>query len=424
LNSISLPKKLELDRVSSTSIENRFPSEGERDPEERFQILDPATGQPWGYVVIDDTRRGPGLGGIRVTPDLTLGEVARLAYSMTLKNAAANLPYGGGKSGLVYDPLILKREGGLRRDLMGLFAEALFEIETYICAPDMGTDENDIQQIYEYFSEQLGTTQHMRGGASRPPSQGGIPIDEWGLTAHSLLVSIQTMESLLDDFRIAGCRVVIQGFGNVGSMIASKLHEQGAIITGASDIHGALWNSGGLDVKHLKEIRHKTGGISTYTGKIEKKFGPKQKDWVMEAPCDLLIPAARPDAITSRNSERIQCRMIFQGANAPVNKMTEYYLQNRRGIFSFSDFIVNVGGVMGCAMELKMTVDPEYRARVLDIGKEGRNYIESRIAKTLTNNIKVLWSRMRENPQKDTLFREEALRLAHERLENCSECWI
>ena len=80
-------------------------------------------------------------------------------------------------------------------------------------------------------------------------------------------------------------------------------------------------------------------------------------DWLLEAPCDILVPAARPDAITARNADRIQCKVILQGANTPVNKMTEYYLNNRRGIISLSDFIVNSGGIIGCAVELTMKAD-------------------------------------------------------------------
>ena len=217
----------------------------------------------------------------------------------------------------------------------------------------------------------------MRGGASRPPDKGGIPIDEWGLTAHSLFAAVRTVEELEPDFKLKGAQVVIQGYGNVGSVTASKLSAVGAVITGASDIHGALWHPQGLNVEELNSIRREPGGISNYSGKVEKRFGADQIDWLLEAPCDILVPAARPDAITARNADRIQCRKIFQGANTPSNKMTEYYLQNRRGIVSYSDFIVNVGGVIGCAVELKMTMDTSYREQVLSQGEEGKTYDRS-----------------------------------------------
>ncbi len=403
---------------------NRFAASDDRTPEQLIRVVDPATGNIWGFVVVDDTRRGPGLGGIRMATDVTLGEVRRLARAMTLKNSAANLPFGGGKAGIVCDPVMMALNPGMKRDLIGLFAEALFSVERYIPAPDMGTDETDIQQIYEHYSEQLGTHQHMRGGASRPPDKGGIPIDEWGLTAHSLFAAIRTVEELESDFKLKGAQVVIQGYGNVGSVTASKLNDVGAVITGASDIHGALWHPRGLNVDELNSIRREPGGISNYSGQVEKRFGPDQIGWLLEAPCDILVPAARPDAITARNADRIQCRKIFQGANTPSNKMTEYYLQNRRGIVSYSDFIVNVGGVMGCAVELKMTMDRPYREQVLSQGEDGKTYTEQLVYNTVSSNIRTLMGRLSEQKEGDRIFREEAQKLAQERLDHPEEIWL
>ena len=419
-----LPKKLILESCDAKDEANRFPASDNNKPEQLIRVVNPDDGAIWGFVVVDDTRRGPGLGGIRMATDVTLGEIRRLARAMTLKNSAANLPFGGGKAGIVCDPVMMELNPGMKRDLIGLFAEALFSVENYIPAPDMGTNETDIQQIYEYFSERLGTHQHMRGGASRPPDKGGIPIDDWGLTAHSLFVAARTVEELEPDFKLKGTQVVIQGYGNVGSVTASKLNAAGALITGVSDIHGALWNSRGLDVQELNSIRREPGGISSYTGQVEKRFGPDQIDWLLEAPCDVLVPAARPDAITARNADRIQCRKIFQGANTPSNKMTEYYLQNRRGIVSYSDFIVNVGGVMGCAVELKMTTDESYREQVLAPGEDGKVYMDRLIDHTVSNNMRTLMNRLREQKERDRTFREEAQQLAQERLDPSGEVWL
>jgi glutamate dehydrogenase (NAD(P)+) len=419
-----LPQKLVLDPCDPTDETDRFPSNNDSAPEQLIRVVDPATGDVWGFVVVDDSRRGPGLGGIRMAVDVTLGEVRRLARAMTLKNSAANLPFGGGKAGIVCDPVMMSLNPGMKRDLIGIFAEALFPIEQYIPAPDMGTNETDIQQIYEYYSKRLGTHQHMRGGASRPPDKGGIPIDEWGLTSHSLFAAVRTVEELEPDFKLAGASVVIQGYGNVGSVTASKLSDVGVVITGASDIHGALWHPRGLNVAELNSIRREPGGIPNYSGKVEKRFGPDQIDWLLEAPCDILIPAARPDAITARNADRIQCRKIFQGANAPSNKMTEYYLQNRRGIVSYSDFIVNVGGVMGCAVELKMTMDTLYREKVLSQGEDGKTYMDRLIYNTVSSNIRTLMSRLSDPKDCDRIFREEAQNLAQERLDHPKEFWL
>jgi len=419
-----LPNKLTLEACDARDDTVRFPTSDESPPEQLIRVVDPATGYSWGFVVVDNTRRGPGLGGIRMAPDLTLWEVRRLARAMTLKNSAANLPFGGGKAGIVCDPEEMARNPGLKRDLIGLFAEALFSVEQYIPAPDMGTNETDIQQIYEYFSERLGTGQHMRGGAARPPENGGIPIDEWGLTAHGLFAAVHSVEELESDFKVKDTRVIIQGFGNVGSETASKLSEVGALITGVSDIHGALWHPAGLNVAELNAIRREPGGIFHYSGKVEKRFGPDQIDWLLEAPCDILIPAARTDALTSRNADRIQCRKIFQGANAPSNKMTEYYLHNRRSIVSYSDFIVNVGGVIGCAVELKMTMDPSYRDRVLAQGENGKTYTDQLIYNTVFNNVRTLIERLNGQSNGDVIFREEALKLALERLDRPEEIWL
>ncbi len=420
----TLPDKLIPERCNSKDDTARFPASDDSAPEQLIRVVDPATGRTWGFVVVDNTRRGPGLGGIRMAPDLTLWEIRRLARAMTLKNSAANLPFGGGKAGIICDPVEMAQNTGLKRDLIGLFAEALLSIEQYIAAPDMGTDERDIQQIYEYFSEQLGTRQHIRGGAARPPENGGIPIDDWGLTAHGLFAAVHSVEDLEPDFKIKGARVIIQGFGNVGSVTASKLSDVGALITGVSDIHGALWHPAGLKVEELNAIRREPGGISHYSGKVEKRFDPDQIDWLLEAPCDLLVPAARPDAITARNADRIQCRKIFQGANTPSNKMTEYYLHNRRGIVSYSDFIVNVGGVIGCAVELKMTMDTSYRDRVLSQGENGKTYTDQLIYNTVSNNIRTLIERLNDPSNGDVIFREEALKLAQERLDRPEDIWL
>ncbi len=424
MNRSSLPKKLTLESCDAQDNSGRFSASDDSVPEQLIRVIDPATGQDWGFVVVDNTRRGPSLGGIRMAPDVTLWEVRRLARAMTLKNSAANLPFGGGKAGIVFDPEEMAQNPGLKRDLIGIFAEALFDVERYIPAPDMGTDETDIQQIYEYYSERLGTPQHMRGGASRPPDKGGIPIDEWGLTAHGLFSAVHTLETMEPGFKLEGAQVIIQGYGNVGSVTATKLSQAGAVISGVSDIHGALWHPQGLEVEELNSIRRQPGGISNYSGQVEKRFTQERIDWLLEAPCDILIPAARPDAITARNADRIKCRKIFQGANTPSNKMTEYYLHNRRGIVSYTDFIVNVGGVIGCAVELKMTMDTEYRGRVLAQGENGKTYTDQLIYDTVSNNVRNLIDRLNGGKNDDIIFREEALTLAEERLENTDEIWL
>ena len=424
LTTFKLPDAFNLKILpSAKSPSERFSSYDEYAPEQRIRLSDQATGQIWGFVVVDNTVRGPGLGGIRMASDLTLLEVSRLARAMTLKNSAACLPLGGGKSGLTIDPVIFQAHPHLKRKLINLFADALFKIDAYISAPDMGTNEIDVQQIYENFSKKLGTFNHMRGGAGRPPEKGGIPIDDWGLTAHGLFTAAKTMECLEGGFPIKNARVVIQGYGNVGSWTATKLHCAGAVIVGASDIHSALWNPNGLNVDELNRVRKNPLGLQGYSGPVDQRFGPEKLDWLLEAPCEILVPAARPDCITAKNADRIDCKMILQGANTPSNKMTEYYLQKRRNILSLSDFIVNVGGVIGCAVELKMTGNPEFKEKVVKIGPQ--NYLEELIESTVSKNVTEVHNRMTAQKQKDVIFRDDAVNLAEERLGSQSkEEWL
>ena len=250
MTTFKLPAVFDLEVLpDAKSSSERFPSSDENKPEQTIRLSDPETGQTWGFVVVDNTIRGLGLGGIRMAPDLTLLEVSRLARAMTLKNSVACLPLGGGKSGLVVDPNFFQSHPSLKRELIRLFADALFKIDRYIPAPDMGTNEIDIQQIYEIYSDNLGTRHHKRGGAGRPPEKGGIPIDDWGLTAHGLFTAAVAMENLDGGFPVKNARVVIQGFGNVGSCTAAKLHLAGAVIVGASDIHCAFCNPNGLNAE-------------------------------------------------------------------------------------------------------------------------------------------------------------------------------
>ena len=194
---------------------NRFSKNYEGSQEANYEVIETETNQVWGYVSIDNTKRGPGLGGIRLVQNISGNEIKRLARVMTLKNSAACLPYGGGKSGLLINEQISNIEPILKKDLMRMFAEVLFDLKNYVPAADMGTDENDIQTIYEHHAKILQKTKHDRGGAGRPAEQGGIPIDGWELTAHGLYAAAHTLENLLDNFKLKNSKVIIQGFGNV-----------------------------------------------------------------------------------------------------------------------------------------------------------------------------------------------------------------
>ena len=419
---VNIPKHLEAEIIPTTDSAMRFNSKSDSQSEQKIRFVDSSNGSVWGFLVVDDTRRGPGVGGIRIAQDLNIEEMARLARAMTLKNSAACLPFGGGKAGLVFNPALLIEEPKLKSDLIALFAEALYPFDNYISAPDMGTNEHDIQHIYEFNSKMLGTSSHTRGGIGRDTNRGGIPIDDWGLTAHGLVAAINTLEDMDSGINIKGANVIIQGYGNVGAPTASKLNAKGAVIVGASDINVGLWNPEGLHTGQLNSISNKPGGLSNYNGKTQRRFNSNQVDWLLEAPCDILVPAARPDAITARNADRIQCKVILQGANTPVNKMTEYYLNNRRGIISLSDFIVNSGGIIGCAVELAMKADKEYKKKVKAEGV--RLYVENLISNTISKNVAQVLCQITAKDETDIFFREGALALAKNRLENVGDIWL
>jgi glutamate dehydrogenase (NAD(P)+) len=414
-----LPKSLKPQLIQANLDQARFSKPSELAQEAYYQILDPETLEVWGFVAIDNIQRGPGLGGIRMAKNVSMNEVSRLARTMTLKNSAACLPYGGAKAGLVIKDPDHIFNSSLRNMFFDKYADALFELESYIPAPDMGTDEWDIQTIFENHSNKLGKEAHHRGGASRPESKGGIPIDEWELTAHGLFSAIKTMESIDETLNLSTANYIVQGFGNVGAPTALKLQEEGATLVGASDINTAIWNPKGLDVRLLNKIQKEPGGLCNYSLEVEKSFSSKNLDWLLEAPCDILIPCARPDAITAKNVDRIQCRYILQGANTPSSKPVEYYLHHRRNIISLTDFIVNAGGVIGCAVERKISIDSSYAAKVKKSGI--RSYVENLISNTIKKNILEIQSQIKG--KNDYIFRDAATELAMGRILT-KEVWL
>ena len=414
-----LPKNLKTVSLYEKNQTDRFSLASELVAENSYKIIDPDNQSIWGYISIDNTQRGPGLGGIRRVQNLSLNEIMRLARVMTLKNSAACLPYGGAKAGIILKSSELIESSAYREELFEKLADCLFELPTYAPAPDMGTNEKDIQIIHNNHSHKLGVEKHSRGGAGRPHENEGVPIDDWELTAHGLFSAIKVIESVDESLDLSKTNFIVQGFGNVGAPTAIKLQEAGATLVGASDINIALWNSKGLDVHLLNKVRKEIGGLRNYPLEVEKKFSQDKLDWLLEAPCDVMVPCARPDAITAKNVDRVQCRYILQGANTPSSKPIEYYLHHRHNILSLTDFIVNAGGVIGCAVERNMIIDDSYADKVKQIGV--RTYVENLICNTISNNVLENYTRMKNC--KGYIFRDAATELATERLFS-QEMWL
>ncbi len=281
-------------------------------------------------VVVDNTALGPSIGGVRVSPDVTVEEVRRLARTMTMKNSIAELPHGGGKAGIIADPKNPKKEHYFR-----IFAQAIKDLHEYIPGPDMGSNEECMAWIQDEIGRVAGLPEEMIGG---------LPLDKLGATGLGLAECAE-VACPYANVELKGAQVVIQGFGSVGKAAAKFLSEKGAVIIAASDTMGSICNPDGLDVKELIDIKENTGSVINY-----KKGTVKKCEELFLTPCDILIPAATPDVINKDNVDKIEAKLILQGANIPATIEAEEILHKKR-ILSIPDFIANAGGVIMAAAE-------------------------------------------------------------------------
>lgn len=284
-------------------------------------------------VVIDNTACGEAVGGVRMAPDVSVEECFRLARAMTWKNSAAGLPHGGGKSVIFADP---RMPADAKEQTVRAFADAIHDLSDYIPGPDMGTDETCMGWIKDETGRAVGL----------PSAIGGIPLDEIGATGFGLAASADVACGFIG-LDVKGARVVVQGFGAVGKHAARFLVAKGAVLVGASDSSGTLVDPGGLDVAALIALKR--------TGRPlrEHPHGQKRdRDAVLDIPCDIWIPAARPDIVRADNVRRLNIRLMLQGANIPCTPDAEAAL-HARGVLVVPDFIANAGGVICAAVEYR-----------------------------------------------------------------------
>jgi len=285
-----------------------------------------------GYVVVDNLALGPAIGGVRLAPTVTPAEVARLARAMTIKNAVAGLAHGGGKAGIrVPRPLA----GGEREPVVRAFAQAIRSMTEYIPGPDMGTDETAMAWIRDEIGRAVGL----------PAVLGGIPLDQIGATGYGLAVSAEALDGA-GRIALDGARVAVQGFGAVGRHAALQLSRRGAKVVAVSDITGAVQDPDGLDVEALaafKSIRPlgEFGGAK-----------PMERDALLGADCDILVPAAQADVIHEGNADWVRARVVLQGANLPVTAGAEAIFA-QRGVLSIPDVVANAGGVICASVEYR-----------------------------------------------------------------------
>lgn len=346
-------------------------------PSKIIHIYEPAVGLK-GILVVDNIAMGPSIGGLRIAPDVSASECFRLARAMTLKNAAAGLPHGGGKMVIYGDPKMPLQQ---KQQIVRAAAASLRNQEAYIFGPDMGTNEECMAWVRDENGRSVGL----------PRELGGIPLDEIGATAWGLMHATQVALNYLD-FQLQDARVVIQGFGSVGKHSARFLSEKGAKIVAVNDSRGTIYNADGLDVDALLELKQAGKSVIDFSG-----GETLEQDAIIDIACDIWIPAARPDVIHELNVERLNTRLIVQGANIAITEGAEKKLYEK-DIICVPDFISNAGGVICAAMEYKGSTQQAAMSTIAEkVSANTRTVLE--IAKT-------------ENIQP----REAAIKMASERV--------
>jgi glutamate dehydrogenase (NAD(P)+) len=290
-----------------------------------------------GHRVQHSVARGPAKGGIRFAPDVTLDEVRALASWMTWKCAVVNIPFGGGKGGVVCDPFQLS-QNELERITRRYTADLIDFLgpESDVPAPDMNTDEQVMAWIMDTYS------MHKRHTVTAVVT--GKPFDLGGsrgrreATGRGCMIVAQQALKKLGLFP-ARSRVVIQGFGNVGGMAGRLMAKAGFNLIAIIESDGAIFNPEGLDVAAVMEHRKETGSILHFPGAENM-----DRDEALFLECDVLLPAAKENVITSQNAARLRCKILCEGANGPTTAAADAILADK-GIFVIPDILANAGGV-------------------------------------------------------------------------------
>lgn len=292
----------------------------------------------FGHRVQHHLTRGPIKGGLRYHPAVDLGEITALAVWMTWKCALMDLPFGGGKGGIACDPSRMSA-GELERLTRRFTMEMIPFIgpETDVMAPDVGTNEQTMAWMTDTYSTHMG---HLV-----PAIVTGKPLNLQGsngrtrATGHGVAFLASNALHQLGT-PLAGGTAVVQGFGNVGSHTAYTLDSFGVKIRGVSDVHGAIWNDGGLD---LTKLRAHVAATGTVTGFSEAET--IDPELLLCQPCDILAPCALDRVITAANAPHLQCRILAEGANGPTTPEADRILEARGDVFIIPDVLCNAGGV-------------------------------------------------------------------------------
>jgi glutamate dehydrogenase (NAD(P)+) len=290
-----------------------------------------------GYRVQHSIARGPAKGGIRFAPDVTLDEVRALASWMTWKCAVVNIPFGGGKGGVICNPHLLS-PAELEKLTRRYTAEIIDFIgpERDVPAPDVNTNEQTMAWIMDTYS------MHARHTVTavvtgKPLSLGGSRGRPEATGRGCMMVTLRALERL--GLHCEACRVVIQGFGNVGGMAARLMSAKGFKIICMIEYDGAVYNPNGLDIAALEKHRKETGSITGFSGGEDM-----DRAEALFLECDVLLPAATENVITSLNADRLRCKILCEGANGPTTPLADEILAEKK-IFVIPDILANAGGV-------------------------------------------------------------------------------
>ena len=296
-----------------------------------------------GFRVQHSIARGPGKGGLRYAPDVTLDEVRALASWMTWKCAVVNIPFGGAKGGVICDPKKMS-QGELERMTRRYTSELIDSIgpEKDVLAPDINTNDQTMAWIMDTYSMHMGHT--VTSVVTGKPLNIGGSRGRMEATGRGVQVICDESMRYLE-MPVDGCRVIIQGFGNVGSNAARLLMERGYKIIGIAEKDGGLLNPNGIEIYQLLEYKRCN---NTILGFRNAEAVPSEELLVTE--CEILIPAATENVITSRNADQIKARVIVEGANGPTTAVADDILAEKR-IFIMPDILANAGGVTASYFE-------------------------------------------------------------------------
>ncbi len=321
-------------------------------PEKVVCVSDSRTGMR-GVLVVDNTARGTGKGGTRMSPTVSVAEIARLARVMTWKWAAVDLFHGGAKAGIVADPASPDKEAIVRA-----FARRMADQipASYVAGLDMGMTEHDAAII----QDELGD----RGAAvGVPEALGGVPYDQLGVTGHGVAESVDAaLRRRGRDVR--GARVALQGFGAVATAAARRLHELGAQIVALSTVDGSVHDPDGLDVPRWLAA-HAELGDACVTHAPRAQRVARGRELVVD--CDVLIPAAGQDVLDADLASSVRAELVVEGANLPTTPQARDLL-SARGVTIVPDFIANAGGAVaaGFAMDARRSAFRPEAGSILD----------------------------------------------------------